>query len=265
MKLLEYVPKNHLVSQFIEVYQLYETCKPVLLKAIPNGRVEAWIVSSGRLFYQIGEESAFVEAKKYSFYPATANVTTFYLDSPFKCLNVKFRLNLLGLDFFHHHASYLTELSYPAFLAPKTLESIQQLLSCRNKLCIETLDRLMQKAFFNYSYDTKADIALKIVHNASSSMTIAQISDRLGVSTKTLERMTMKYFALTPKKLYKIVRFNNAIKDITGSDNPKIADALAYGYFDQSHFVKDCRNITSMSPKELLSKLILPVTDLHII
>jgi len=265
MKLLEYMPENNLVAQFIESYQIYETCKPIALKAIPNGRVEAWIVSSGRLFYQVEENTEFKEAKKYSFYPATSDVTTFYLSPPFKCLNIKFKLNLLGLDFFHHHASHLTELSYPEFLTAKTLESIHQLLSLQDKLCISALDALMHHVFFKYSYDKKVDIALKIVQSASSSMSIKQISDQIGVSTKTLERITMKYFALTPKKLFKIARFNNAIKDIAESDRPTIADALCYGYFDQSHFVKDCRNITSLSPKELLSKLKLPVTDLHYI
>ncbi|MEZ4945643.1 MAG: helix-turn-helix domain-containing protein [Cyclobacteriaceae bacterium] len=265
MKLLEYIPEDKLVGQFIEAYQLFETNNPTVLKAIPNGRVEAWIVSKGKMFYKKEEQTDFTEAKQHSFYPATSDVTTFYLTSPFKCLNIKFRLNLLGLDFFHHHSEYLTELSYPSFLTPNTLESIQQLLESKKMLSIATLDQLIKPSFFKYNYETKVDIALKIVQSASSSMSIGQISDQLGVSTKTLERMTMKYFSITPKKLFKIVRFNNAIKDLKRWNSPRISDTLGNSYFDHSHFVKDCRDITAMSPKDLLRKLELPVTDLYLI
>ncbi|MEQ9413632.1 MAG: helix-turn-helix domain-containing protein, partial [Cyclobacteriaceae bacterium] len=247
MKLLEYTPEDKMVCQFIEAYQLFETNKPTVLKAIPNGRVEAWIVSSGKMFYKTEEQTDFIEAKKQGFYPATSDVTTFYLMPHFKCLNIKFRLNLLGLDFFHHHSEYLTELSYSSFLAPNTFSSIEQLLESANNLTVAALDQLMQQSFLKYNYEPKVDLALKIVHSASSSMTIGQISCQMGVSTKTLERMTMKYFSLTPKKLFKIVRFNNAIKDLKRLSHVRISDTLGSSYFDHSHFVKDCRDITAMS------------------
>lgn len=82
-------------------------------------------------------------------------------------------------------------------------------------------------------------------------LTIQELADRAGVTTRTLEMQFKKSIGLTPKTYSRIVRFNSLIRQL--NETPKI-DSFEwiekYGYTDQSHFIKDFKDFTGMSPKK---------------
>jgi len=41
-------------------------------------------------------------------------------------------------------------------------------------------------------------------------------------------------------------------------------EALAFGYYDQSHFIRECKRIAGVSPKELFSNMRLSTPDLMV-
>ena len=80
---------------------------------------------------------------------------------------------------------------------------------------------------------------------------IEQLSDTLHIGRRHLERRFNREIGMTPKMLLKIVRFQNVFK-IINRKKVKSLTALTYeaGYFDQSHFYRDFKAFSGLTPKE---------------
>jgi AraC-like DNA-binding protein len=73
------------------------------------------------------------------------------------------------------------------------------------------------------------------------------------MSRKQFERKFSENIGISPKQYLKIIRFQNSIKLNQSNKN---LTTLAYeaGYFDQSHFVKQIKELTGYTPKILFEK-----------
>ena len=82
----------------------------------------------------------------------------------------------------------------------------------------------------------------------------AQVSDlaaKLNISERNLERKFRDEIGLSPKKFARIVRFQNVVRSIESAVYPDFPDiALTFGYFDQSHLIRDFREFSGQSPLE---------------
>ena len=67
----------------------------------------------------------------------------------------------------------------------------------------------------------------------------------LDVSEKTADRYFLKYFGLSRKKVSSILRFQKSIRHIAGGGL-----SVPEGYYDQSHFIKDFRKYSGLTPLE---------------
>jgi AraC-like DNA-binding protein len=97
-------------------------------------------------------------------------------------------------------------------------------------------------------------------------MSMAEIADRNHVTIKTLERRFKKVFGVSPKLFADLLRLQQAAKNIRQDkqdtlNHGDLNEALGYGYYDQSHFVKACKKITGLTPKQLFTQLPGRVTD----
>lgn len=125
-------------------------------------------------------------------------------------------------------------------VAASTLERIQCmeafLLARLNKL--EVIDRIVKSS-------------VEILLDQAGQVRVEEIAERLKVQRRQLERKFSTAVGLSPKQLSKIVRLQATLKQL--HQNPTLSlTELAYqnGYFDQSHFIKDFKNFTGMSPKK---------------
>lgn len=80
---------------------------------------------------------------------------------------------------------------------------------------------------------------------------IEALSDTLNIGRRHLERRFNREIGMTPKMLLKIVRFQNVFK-ILHHKKVKSLTALTYeaGYFDQSHFYRDFKAFSGLTPKD---------------
>lgn len=73
-------------------------------------------------------------------------------------------------------------------------------------------------------------------------------------SYSTLERYFKKDTGLTPKQYLSLRRYKLAVEEIYDSRNTDWMHYVQkYGYFDQSHFIKDIKRFTGFTPAQLLS------------
>ena len=96
----------------------------------------------------------------------------------------------------------------------------------------------------------------------NSEFKVVKLADHMNMSSKTLERFTKNKFRLSPKELWNVVRFESTTSHLKKSDANKLIEALSFGYYDQSHFSKECKRITGYSPKSFFSKLKLSTNDI---
>ncbi|UII31252.1 helix-turn-helix domain-containing protein [Fulvivirga ulvae] len=84
-------------------------------------------------------------------------------------------------------------------------------------------------------------------------VTISSILKNDPSKRRQLERKFLKQIGISPKQLGKVIRLQAALKMLLDEKEQNLT-SVAYEseYYDQSHFIKDFREFTGTSPKELL-------------
>jgi len=81
---------------------------------------------------------------------------------------------------------------------------------------------------------------------------VSQICNIYNITPRSLERHFMEEIGVPAKELLQIFRINKAIRMLAEEPYANLS-GISYlsGYFDQSHFIKDIRKITGISPGQL--------------
>lgn len=79
---------------------------------------------------------------------------------------------------------------------------------------------------------------------------VAGMAERVGMHPRTLERLCRRAFGFAPKKLLRRQRFMRSLAQFMLDPSMKWIGAIDALYFDQSHFVRDCREFLGMAPSE---------------
>ena len=90
----------------------------------------------------------------------------------------------------------------------------------------------------------------KILQTNGTMSIKAIIQDNPG-QRRSLEREFAKQVGTSPKQLCRAIRFQRALKTMLDTDKKLTDVGYENEYFDQAHFVKDFRDFTGISPKEL--------------
>ena len=77
---------------------------------------------------------------------------------------------------------------------------------------------------------------------------IDNIAARYGITSRYLQKIFLQYTGLTPKLYSKINRFQNSLRLITKKNASFTSIAYDCGYFDQSHFIKEFKSFTGLTP-----------------
>lgn len=82
-------------------------------------------------------------------------------------------------------------------------------------------------------------------------LTVAHLARALGLSERHLERRFLAQVGVTPKRYASLRRFERAATRLTSTEAPLGQLALETGYYDQSHFTRELRRFTGMTPGQL--------------
>ncbi|MBT2561081.1 helix-turn-helix transcriptional regulator [Pedobacter sp. ISL-68] len=122
------------------------------------------------------------------------------------------------------------------------------------------LKRLISHEKKSFHINKVADILNSILKDASGS-NITYIASRHNITTRYLQRLLHQHTGLSPKSYDKINRFQQSLKMISKNEEPFTNIAYACGYFDQSHFIRDFKSFTGLTPSSYLDNLT-PVNQL---
>ncbi|HFK5544971.1 helix-turn-helix transcriptional regulator [Elizabethkingia anophelis] len=84
---------------------------------------------------------------------------------------------------------------------------------------------------------------------------VSNVAKELSINESTLYRLFINQIGQNPNTFFRTIRFRNALNEILRFEKTKLT-SVAYQnhYTDQSHFIRDIKNITGQTPGELKNK-----------
>jgi AraC-like DNA-binding protein len=111
------------------------------------------------------------------------------------------------------------------------------------------LERLQENKVIDQVIRTTVDA----IYQSSGNVKIVDILGDNKGSRRRLERQFKKHIGLSPKQLGKVIRLQAALSLLFDKE-PHSLTKIAYSseYYDQSHFIKDFKEFTGVTPKDFL-------------
>jgi len=119
--------------------------------------------------------------------------------------------------------------------------------------------RLIENFLLSRLHQTPArprfEAAVREIVDSRGQSRVDQVADRLGISSRHLEREFRSSAGISPKSLARIIRFQHLMKMVGETQLRDWAGlALASGYADQPHMVREFREFCGQSPTEQQSQ-----------
>lgn len=265
MNLVESLPIDPYVAGYVDRYQLFEVNEPAYLKTVPNGKIECYLIKEGHFERWDNTRNEFVSSGESGFLPASKATSLYAIPGRLLCLNIKFNLNVLELSFFDGFLTNWNDRQITELFGSAWTLLLDAVDFTAKQLDVVLLDEQIHHAFSGMARDTQLSDAIHLIeHEQGDTIRLDDLADQLNMTRKTLERWIKKHFNLTPKELVQVLRFESTTAHLKSNASQRMIEALQFGYYDQSHFIKECKKITGYAPKEFFSKLKLSTNDIII-
>jgi AraC-like DNA-binding protein len=136
---------------------------------------------------------------------------------------------------------------YPLWNRMKTLNSTEKRIACFS----EFVNNLQGLPYF----PDKIDIAFRSIVENSISLPLTETLKNINIDERTLQRSFLKRIGVTPKMLARIARVNYLWEKINKQKATAYQDLVFFGnYFDQTHFIKDFKNLVGETPSHFFKR-----------
>jgi methylphosphotriester-DNA--protein-cysteine methyltransferase len=125
----------------------------------------------------------------------------------------------------------------------------------------ESLSRLLLKTLKQPKIDPRLARYIRYCHATNSSS--VNLSDKqcseFGLSARQLRRLSQLYLGVSPRAFSRVLRFQHAIHLI---NTKTVSTQWTEGYYDQSHFIKEFKQLSGLTPVEFRNLSVLYNTTL---
>jgi len=269
LDVVELKPADPVLLGYIETYKWISTKELLHVRTIPNGRLDAWISLSGTLWWQQHATGNYHALPDAGFFPLTRHGNRAKTVNNFSCISIKLFPHALMLPIMADR-QLEAPLSFTSIFDVKACEALLEQLHSTSDLPEKRqwLDQFFSRELFRKGTPDPwmRDVITAMENGMAGQVSMAEIAEKNHVTVKTLERRFQKAFGISPKLFANLIRLQHTAKSIRQSQHHALShgdltDALGYGYYDQSHFVKACKKITGLAPKQLFTQLPGRVTD----
>jgi|GEM_PF-918553 len=109
---------------------------------------------------------------------------------------------------------------------------------------------------FNPGFQGEKIVARLIqrIHLSRGVFSVNETAKQMGVDPKSLRRKFVAKVGFTPKRFSRIVRFQALVKEVEKKGASAWTSIIyRYGFFDQSHFIKEFEAFSGMTPSRFFS------------
>jgi AraC-like DNA-binding protein len=106
------------------------------------------------------------------------------------------------------------------------------------------------------THDRLIEESLRIIHNNAGRATVRYLHECLNISERQFEKRFSQTVGLSPQFYIRVKRFTEAIRLMKTRHYERLTDvAHALNYYDQSHFIRDIKAFSGITPKSLFQKV----------
>lgn len=96
---------------------------------------------------------------------------------------------------------------------------------------------------------------LQYMYSHNTSIQVNDMAGHANISIRQFNRLANDVTGLPPKQLSRILRFNGFMEEYQACDGRNLTQLLYQsGYYDQSHFIRDFKEITGETPLSFFNK-----------
>jgi AraC-like DNA-binding protein len=167
---------------------------------------------------------------------------------------------MLGIGFDAHGAANLFQQPMRELSGRFTpVEDLSRALSRNLNRALESSDpvRAVEAALLSVTQsggDFLIAEAVRRIDLANGALDLASLARDLGLSIRQLERRFLATVGLAPKIYCRIQRFKKVFGVIGQTACNWVETAVACGYYDQAHLIRDCKEFSGNTPAALLSE-----------
>jgi len=254
---MKHFPTDTLLQQHIDHYWIVEDARELFqnqaeIIAYPGIRPEYIIPLEGYYSYQYqGTATIVYKSRIYSFIHDQVKLDMSKLES-FVIVQFKPRALSSVIPFLGGTAEQLIKapIHYAEDVYGRRFDIMVQKL---RSVVVEDRASILDDFFLSvYTSDHEGFIS-ELCSGLNEDYTLAEIMSITQYSYSTLERYFKKDTGLTPKRYQTLKRYKAAVEEIYDTRNEDwMHYVVKYGYYDQSHFIKEIKRYTSYTPAQLL-------------
>lgn len=267
MEFKNFAPSD-ILKPYVKHYYIFESDADVEFEdtVFPSGDMEA-IFNLGEGTWESAVDDKFLKTPQIELWGQITKPLS---------IRSKGKHTMLGIKFFTHSAAYffsdgigafndqITNLADVIGSPAKILHA--QLLETRDQhkrielVELFLLKRLIGSEKRSFRINKVASILTSIRKNPAED-NLGNIASKYGITPRYLHKLIYQHTGLSPSSFNKINRFQFSLKLIAKNEQPLTSIAYNSGYFDQSHFIRDFKSFTGVTPSAYLDN-ITPVNQL---
>ncbi|SFE42059.1 Helix-turn-helix domain-containing protein [Chitinophaga sp. CF118] len=255
----KHFPPSDILKPYVKHYYIFESDSDIEFEdtVFPSGDMEV-IFNLGEGTWESSAENKFLRTPQIELWGQITKPLA---------IKSKGRHTMLGIRFFTHSAAYFlndeigvfnNQVSDLSDIIGKPVKVLHSQLLETTKLSkrielIESflLKRLVRSEKRSFKIDKVASI-LTSIKTDSAENNISNIASTYGITSRYLQKIIYQHTGLSPKSFNKINRFQLSLRLIAKNEQPFTSIAYECGYFDQSHFIRDFKSFTGVTPSAYL-------------
>lgn len=103
--------------------------------------------------------------------------------------------------------------------------------------------------------DRIAENAIRAFYDPCTNLNLNHLASALNISQRYLQKTFLEQVGITQKQFLRMIRFQKTLHEMSSGGQWNFT-SLAYdnNYYDQSHFIKEFRSFTGLSPSEFVKE-----------
>lgn len=115
------------------------------------------------------------------------------------------------------------------------------------------------------THDRLIEESLRIIHDHVGYVTVKYLLDCLKISERQFEKRFSQTVGLSPQFYIRVKRFNEVVRLMQTGHYERLTDiAQSLNFYDQSHFIRDIKAFSGLTPTRLLQEVDALQSDLHV-
>lgn len=122
---------------------------------------------------------------------------------------------------------------------------------------IHIIEQYLQQALYTYDIHPRSvhpllSHSVQLIYANAGQIDLATLAHEVHYSERTIRRIFQQEFGIRPKEMIDIIRFQSVLQTMYRYPQFSMNElAIAYGYYDQSHFINSFQRYYGLSPGQL--------------